>query len=445
VLFAQQKVAQNLSLKDAIAFAKVNNPAYLNSRLDQKLAEKKVNEVTAIGLPQINGSVQLVHNAEIATTALPDFISPAVYGNLIKYNLIDPNTNPAPEASIFPVKFGVKNSVNASLSASQLIFDGTFFLGVKAAKEFVQLSKLGVYQTELELETNITKTYYLVLLTKSNLEMVDNNIKTLEKTFSDLTQIFKAGFADRIDADRLELSLSNAKIQRDKLSDQLEIVKKMLKLQMGANVNDEYVLTDNIESLAKDNTNAMDLTNQDYNKRIEYKIIEQQGTLLSYDRLRYQVGYLPSLVAFGSVSRNSFGQEIGNLGDQWYSGAMIGLTLSVPVFDGFRKHFQSQQVKINQSKLDNGKRMLVNSIEMERYSAKTKYLRAKELLGLQKKNMELAESIYKRANLKFKEGLASSLDLVSSETELKAAQTNYLNSIYEVLVSEVEFKKAVGY
>lgn len=443
-LNAQQSETKKISLKEAIAFAKANSPVLKNAILDHQAAQKKANEILASGLPQINGQVQFVNNIEIATSALPDFISPALYNNLIKYNLISSST-PRPSSAIFPVQFGVKNSLNASISANQLIFDGTFFLGLKAAQEFVNLSKLSRNQTAIELEINVSKSYYLVLLTEASLAMLDKNIETLEKTSHDINEMKIAGFVEKIDADRIALSLSNATIQREKLKDQYAIVQQLLKLQMGADFKDNFELTDKLDVIGNDvNDIALDINSSNYNKRIEFQILEQQKMLNNYDMKRYQVGYMPSLSAFGSVQRNTFGQEFNDVGKQWYSGAMVGVNLSVPIFDGLRKSNQIQQTKIIQQKIENGQKLLQTSIEIDRYTAKTKFARSKELVALQKKNMQLADEIYKRANLKYKEGVGSGLELSSAESELKTAQTNYLSSVYELLVSEIDLKKSLG-
>ena len=129
---AQQTELKKMSLQDAIAFAKMNNNLLKNAKLDELIARKKVNEILAMGLPQITGKIDYMHYFTIPTTALPDFISPVVFGNLLRYNLI-PGTTTPPGESIVPAQFGVKNNLTASATASQLIFDGGFLMGVKAS------------------------------------------------------------------------------------------------------------------------------------------------------------------------------------------------------------------------------------------------------------------------------------------------------------------------
>ena len=434
-LKAQKQEVVSLTLQQAVELAKKNNYNVQNARIDQQIADKKVKEVLSGGLPQINASGGFTDYLDIPTQ-----LAPAIAFN--------PKANPS---DYMKFKFGVPYTLTGSISASQLIFDGSFFLGVKAAKEYVNLARLGVKATEIEITTGITKIYYAVLLTQANVLMLDNTIKTLEKTLTDNRAYYKNGLSEKIDLDRLEMSYSNTKIQRDKIADQYLISMMVLKLQLGINVKDSILLTDNIEKIFKSDFATPIDAKIDYSQRPDYKLIEQQIKLQEYDIKRYQLGYAPTLNASFAAQRVSYGPEFsklgtdfGNLGQVWFPTTIFALNLNVPIFDGFRKSAQIQQSRLVMNKYVNSKKNLEQSIENDIELTRIKLERSKEQLELQKKNMELAQSIYDRANVKYKNGVGSTLELTTAENDLKQSQTNYLGSMYDLLVAQIDLKKALG-
>lgn len=442
---AQDSNIKKMNLNEALEFAKVNNKTLQNSKLDELLAKKRVKEIVAAGLPQVNAKAEFMHYFTIPTTALPDFISPVVYGNLVGYGVI-PASTPAPPAGIVPAQFGVKNNLTVSASASQLLFDGSYLMGLKASNQYVNLAKLSTHQSEVELEMNVKKAYYQVLLIDVTMDILNSNIKYLEKTTYDLTETAKAGLMEKMDADRVKLQLSNLNLQRDRLIDGKIIAYTALKLYLGAQVQDSIVLTDKINTIKQvSEVSTMDLASGDYSKRIDAQILEQQRKLNSIDKQRWQYAYLPSIAAFAQVQKNTFASEVGDVGKTWYNGALAGLTVQMPVFDGLMKQAKIQQSKINDKKIENGKSLLSQAIEIERLNAKAKYVRALQQLKIQEQNVALAKDILEKSNLKLKEGVGSSLELTSAQNDYLNAESNYLSTLYDILVAEAELKKAIGY
>lgn len=444
-LFAQQAMeTKRISLSEAIAFGKQNNATLKNARLDELSSKKSVNELLANGLPQANAELSYNHNIDIPVTPIPDFITPAVIGANQTYFGLTPAKEFIPGPPI-AAAFGQKNNASANITIGQLLFDGTFFLGVKAAKEYVKLSTLTTRKSEIDVETDVTKAYYFVLINEERLTQVNKNIGLLEKSLNDLRETYKVGLIEKIEVNRLELSYSNAKIQRDQLKDGIAISYQVLKLNIGAKASDSLVLTEKLSNLSDQLKSNYDLTGGDYNKRIEYQMAEQGLLLNKLDRKRYLTGYLPSITAFASIGRNTFSTNFSDLGNQWYPSTIVGGKLSLPVFDGFRKHAQTQKASIAIEKTENLKKNLENAIELERYSAKTTYLRTNEQVIAQKQNVELAEQIYNNAQLKLKEGVGSSTELLLAETDLKNAQTGYLSAMYDLMIAQINVKKSIGY
>lgn len=435
-LSAQQNPVQSFSLQQAVEYAKKNNYALKNNQLDVLASQKKVKEILASGLPQVNANGNFTNNLQIPTQVLPNFLKPI----FVAVNM--PGANDLPDN--ISAQFGQKFSASGSVTASQLLFDGGFLMGVKAAKEFVALSEINVNRNNIETEVNVTKAYYGALLIRTNLGLIGRNIETLGKTRGDLEKLNQAGLIDKTDFDRVDLQYSSLQLMKSRLEDQQRIAQMVLKLQMGMNVNDSITLTDDLQQLYTSSKSAAVEAKADYNKRTEYQFLNQQIKLNTYDKKRYQFGYAPSLNAFITHQQNSFGQSFSDLGKQWYPGTLWGLNLSVPIFDGLRKSAQIQQTKINIAKAENDKKNLENIIDQQVLTAKLTFQRAGEQLQIQEKNMALAQTIVDRVQVKYNNGVGSSLELTTAQNDLETARANYLSTVYDYFVAQVELRKALG-
>lgn len=423
----QNNETKKFSLNDAVSFALKNNDSLKNAVLDEQIAQKKVKEITANGLPQINATSSLNHFIKVPSVEIPNpFLSPS---------------NPSPTLS-FPQ--GIPYSWNNTIQASQLLFDGTFFLGLKAAKEFVEMSKIDIKRSEIDVENNVTKGYYAALIIDENIQLFENTLKRIEKTYFDINELYKNGLVEKIEADRLRLTLANTQTQFSQLKDQKELVYYSLKMQMGLRINDKIELSDKLNQLMVTDNGTATNEKASYENRIEYRKLLLAEKLNNLDKKRYQYGYLPSLAAFGNYTYNTFGVEFSNLGNKFFDGTLVGAQLSLPIFDGLRKSAQIQQVKLNAQKLTNTKKMVENLIDLDRTNAQSRYERAKEQLVIQKDNFSLAQDIYNKSSLKLKEGVGSTLELTNADNDLKQAQTNYLTSIYNWLNAQIELKRAIG-
>lgn len=421
-LFAQEKTVQSFSLQQAVEYAKKNNYTLKNNQLDILAAKKKVKETLAMGLPQVNGAVNFTNNIEVATMGIINF----------------PGIPPT------PAKFGQAFTAVGSITATQLLFDGGFLMGVKAAKEYVALSEINVNRGNIETAVNVSKAYYGALLMQTNARLLDLNLATLEKNKNDLEKLYTAGLVDKTDLDRLTLQYSTLQLQRAKVSDQEILSILVLKLQMGMGLNDSIVLTDDLQKMYQTSKVSLTESKVNYNNRTEYQLVNQQIKLNTYDKKRYQYGYAPSLSIMLSTQQNTFSDTFRTFGSTWYPGTYWGLNLSIPIFDGLRKSAQIQQSKIAISKAENDKKNLENAIEQQVLSSKLTFIRAGEQLSIQEKNMALAQDIYDRVQIKYKNGLGSSLELTTAQNSLESTRANYLANVYEYFVAQIELQKATG-
>ena len=427
---AQQKESlevKSFSLSQSIAHAIRNNQSNVNSKLDQELAQKQINEVRSMGLPQVNADARFTYTPQIPKVGIP-------------------NPFPGPgQPAILEFPQGIDYALNTSITASQLLFDGTFLIGLKAAKEFAMMSKYGAKRTEKQVENDVIKAYCFVLVTEQSKRLIELNIQTLAKTKKDIGATYKSGFSEKIDVDRIDLAYSNLEILKRQLADANQIAYYTLKMQMGIPVKDSIVLTDSLSALYEQAKMDTEPSSQlDYRNRPDYMMIDQQLRLFELDKKRYQYGYAPSIAAFATHQQNAFGRELSSTFDKLYPGTMVGLNMRLPIFDGLQKSARIQQARINIEKMELTKSQMENAIEMEVFASRTRYNRSKEQLSQQEKNLKLAEDIYRSVNIKYQSGLSSSLEVITADRDLKESQKNYLDAIYDFLVAKADLKKALG-
>lgn len=444
ILHAQNDSSYSMSLQQCIDYAVDNNLQQQLSKSDIEVAKQDVKEVFAIGLPQINAGANFTHNLKIATQVLPDFISPSVYGVLYQEGVINRQTNPPPAFGSAPVQFGQPYSFSATASLSQLIFDGTYFLGLKAANEYVEMSKLQAEKNTVTLRENVEKSYLLILTTQENKKLVTDNISIIDKTLKEVKALYENGFAEKLDVDRMELSKSSLTIRLKSIDQQIDILSQSLKLTMGMDVNTKLLLTDSLNGLMLNNLMASSTLN--VKELPDYKILAQNQKLQELNKERYQVGRYPNVMLNATYGQQSFAGkgEIGDLTKDFFPLANYQVSVGIPIWDGNARRAQIAKVEQNLVRNELIMNNLENAARLQFNAAYSKYNTSLELMDLQQKNLAIAQDIYKKAGIKFKEGLGSSLELSQAENDYKAAQIGYLNSVYDVLLANVELKKSTG-
>lgn len=428
---AQEATSGNFSLQQSIDYAIKNSPNYLNAELDQKSAEHKRKEIAGLGLPQINGSIDIKDYLEIPTSLLPG----QIFGG--------------PAGSFIPVKFGTKYNATAGVSASQLLFSSDYIFGLKASKEFINLSKISVTRSKAELVAQVSKAYYSVVINKERAKILDINITRLKKIFDDTKASNQQGFSELIEVERLEVQYNNLITEKEKMDRLIILSETLLKFQMGYKLQDPITLTDSINV---DAGNFEELsTKVDVTKRPDYQLLKSQQNLLDIDVKRLKWGYLPTLAAYGSYQYNKqrnefdfFSSSNNDPTNKWFKIALIGATLNVNIFDGLQRHHKIQQAKITALKNINTLKNIEMAAELEANVASVSYNNSYSSLVIQKKNMDLAQHILDVAQKKYESGVGTNLEVVLAEASLKEAQTNYYNSVYDMIVAKIDYQKAIG-
>jgi len=407
-----------LSLKESVDYALLNHPDVKNKILDERYAEAQVDETRSIGIPKLNANLQFVNNIQ-------------------KQVFVFPNAS----GSYQPIRVGTTLVSIAQINASWLALDASYFTGLKASKAFTELAKTQTNLSSRDVTVNVIKAYYLVLITKENIGLLSENIKTIEAILQQTEGYYKNGFAEKIDVDRIKLNVSNLKVQLDGLNDQAIITEQLLKLNMGMPIEKPIELTDNLEDLYKISVDN-DEVGFDPKKRVEYKLLEKQLELSNYDKQRFQSSKYPNLAFFATYQQASYNDKVNF--QEWYGNTFWGFQIGIPIFAGLGTNAKIEERKINIDQTKNTMVMFENGANLEANQAKTKYDRAIKTIEIQKQNLELANDILKISSAKLKEGVGSNLEITNAQQEVKTSQTNYLNAIYDLLNAKLELKRVYG-
>jgi outer membrane protein TolC len=417
----------SFSLQQAIDYALQNHHNIKNAMLDEQIAKNKVNEIIGIGIPQLNGSFDVKNFVELPTSLIPAKIF-----------------NPfAPDDSYIGVKFGTQYNSGAGIEASQLVFNSDYLVGLQATRTYFELSRKATQRTKIETIVAVTKAYYSVLLNEERIKLVEANIARLRKLMDDTQALYSNGFAEKIELDRITVAYNNILAEEEKIQRIKSLGYLLLKFQMGMPQTATLTLTDKLNDIQFDATLA-DKT--DYSNRIEYALLETQKKAAYLQLKKDRLSVLPSMVLYASFSANAYRQkfDIFDTKKVWYPTELIGMKINIPIFSGGQKHYRIQQSKLGVLKVENDLTFIQQSIDLEASAAKANLQNALASLEIQKKNIVLAEEIYKTAKTKYEQGVGSNLEVMNAETSLKESQTNYLSALYDALISKVDYDKATG-
>jgi outer membrane protein TolC len=442
---AQDAKSNSFSLQQSIDYAYKNSPNYLNAQSDVLMAKYKRKEVLGMAMPQIGASVDMKNFMKIPTSVLPNFVSPAVYGGLVQAGVApyDPQKLSPDGYEPIAANFGTTFQAQAGASASLLVFSADYLIGLKATKEYISLMNINVNRSKADLVSQVSKAYYSVLVNKQRIALLDANITKLEKLLNDTKAFNKQGFVEQIDVDRLEVAFNNLTTEKQKIERLISLSENVLKFQMGYTGSENLTLTDSLSISDKED---LSISKIDITKRSEYQMLEVQQRLNNINVKRLKYGYLPSLVAYSSFNYSGQRNDLKFFTKEhiWYPTALLGGTLSLSIFDGFQRHYQIQQAKLDFKKGENNLKNLQLAIELEGASAAVNYSNASSSLQVQKRNLDLAQNIYTVSQKKYEQGVGSNIEVINAQQSLKESQANYFNAVYDLLVYKIDYLKATG-
>ncbi len=443
---AQKANRYEFSIEQAVAYAKKNNVQVKNALLAIQAQMQTNKEITASALPTISGSIGTQHLPNVAVQTLPNFISPATYQVLIDQGVKDGNGNPIKMPGDFgfiAAQFGTKWNASAGISLQQLLFDGQVFIGLQARKASIDFQEAAARVTEENIKTNLYKVYYQLVVSKTQIELLDANIKRLEKLDYDVKALYKNGFAERIDIDKIAVQLNNLSTEKIKALNSIAMGYIGLKTLMGMPVADTLVLTDTLDyAQIKE-----DITKGDYNyeDRRDFQYLSSAKQLNAFNVKRYELSKLPTVALGANYSKLAQRNQFNFFGKgDWFTSSSIGVNIAVPIFSGFAKDARIKKAKIELEQTNNQLENLKLNIDQSVEQAKLKYKTAIATLDFQKNNMALAEKVYQQTKKKYEAGTGSNTEINASDVDLKAAQTNYISALYDAIIARVDYLTAIG-
>jgi outer membrane protein len=435
------------SVQQAVDYALKNNVNAKNALIDVQLQEQQNREFTSNAYPHINASLGTTYNPNVATQVLPNFISPATYQVLIDKGVKDGSGNPITMPNDFgfiSAQFGTKFSANAGISLSQVLFDGQVFVGLLARPTAVAFRKKNAEVTDEMIKANIYKVYYQLVVSKTQVELLDANIGLFEKLLHDTKLIYENGFREQLDIDKVTVQLANLQTEKNKVLNVISNGYYGLKMLMGMPVKDELILTDKItEEQIKEG--ILEKSNYSYADRKEYQYAQIGKTLNEYNVRRYKLSQIPTITLNGLYAKNAQRNTWSFLGNgNWFTISNVSLNINIPIFNGFLIKSKIEQAKLEVKKIENQIETLKLSIDNEAETAKNNYRTAITTMDFQKKNMELAEKVYQQTKKKYEIGTGSQMEINTAQTDMKTAQTNYITALYDAIIARVDFLKATG-
>jgi outer membrane protein len=435
------------TIQQAVDYAKKNNLNVKNALLDVQYQEQVNKEITSRAYPGINASLSTTYNPNIATQVIPNFISPSTYQVLIDQGVKDGNGNPIQMPADFgfiAAQFGTKYSATAGIALSQLLFDGQVFVGLQARDATMRFARKNVEVTEEMIKTNIYKIYYQLVVSKTQVELLDANIERLEKLLKDTKIIYENGFAEKLDIDKLNVALTNLKTEKGKVMNSISNGYYGLKVLMGMPIRDELVLTEKLtDEQIKDG--ILEASVYKYEDRKEFQYAQIGKELNEYNIKRYKLSQIPTISLSGQYAKNAQRNKWNFLGKgDWFTISSVNVNMAIPIFNGFYTKAKIQQTRIDLRKTENQIDALRLSIDSEVETAKNNYRSAISTMDYQKKNMELAETVYQQTKKKYEVGTGSQTEINAAQVELKTAQTSYITALYDAVIARIEFLKATG-
>ncbi len=427
--FAQQKQTYSFNLEEAITFAIDSNYTAINARRDMAKAIKQKWETTAAGLPQVSGAVSYNNNLKQPVTLIPaEFVGGA------------PGT-------FTPVTFGTKQSANAVATLNQLIFDGSYLVGLQAAETFLKFSENTTEKTNLEVRKGVINAYGSVLLAEDLIAVFESNKQALEKNLFETREIFKNGLTEEENVEQLEVTLLDVDTQLSNAKRSAGIARQMFNLSLGIPVSADVIFTDKLDSLAFKHT-SLELLDKSLSvsDNVDYKIAQNLTEQRALEVKLEKSKALPSLSAYvnygTTANSNDFNFLSGN--QRWYQSSVLGVNLSVPIFSSGMRNAKTQRATIALDQAKTDLEETTQQINLQLDTARSNYQFAIEKFENAKKNIALSERIENKNQIKFTEGLSTSFDLRQAQTQLYSAQQQYFQSMLDLINAKAEIETVLN-
>jgi len=421
----------DLSLKDCIDYALKHQPSVKSVLLDQQISDAQNREITGSAYPQISATGNFTDNV-------------VVQKQLIDVSMFDLSGR-TPKGTLAPFEFGLPYNAAGSITLTQTIFDGAVLVALQAKKTVEELARKNILETERDVKVNVSKAYYNVLVTREELTDLKGNLQSLQEAAHQTEEMYKNGFAEKLDEDRLSVQLTNLQTQIIAIGNALELGQQLLKFQMGMPITTPVRLTDTL-TFDDVRRNLSDTSGFTYDQRIEYSVLQTEKKENEYNLKRYKMAYLPTLNMniVGGANRGSENFDYLSFNRFWYGYGFIGLNLNVPIFSGGERKSRVDEARLTVDKFQVALEGLRESIDLEQQQASSTLRNDLLAVSSQQANLRLSQEVFNTTQKKFQDGVGSNLEVVEAENDLKTAQTNYFNALYNAMIAKIDYQRAYG-
>lgn len=424
----------SFSLEEAMTYASQNAYQKISSDYDVASAKKKIWETIASGLPQIDFSGEYNHSLDVPVSLFPAEIIP------------DEMRPPGVEAGDkVPISFSTAYDGNYSFSASQMIFDGSYFVGLQATRVFLDLTHQQNEKTEIEIRDAVAKAYFLVLSARENLDAFENNLAVNRETLEETKSLHENGYREQLDVSQIKLMVHEAEKQIVEVERNEEVALAVLRFSMGLNEEQPINLTDGLDKLSSMAIKAESkeegwMPREHINYKIAATNVESQELQLKNIRAQY----LPKINAFYSYQKTGYGDEANILNEEWYKSQFVGVSVSIPIFSSGMRHARAQQQKMAWKKSKNERKKTLRNIKTQTLTALTEYNSAIDQYKIANKSKALASDIYEETRVKFSNGIAQSFELNQQQGQFIQAQISLVQATLDLLNARINYLKATG-
>jgi outer membrane protein len=421
---------QELSLKEVQEYAVKHSTATQNARLDVAMAKKKIWETTATGLPQVSAKVSYMNNLQIPTTLIPA-------------EFLDPDAEPG---TFIGVKFGTQHNATMSVTMDQLIFNGSYIVGLQASKIYLRLSREQLIKSEIDVKESVTNTYYLILLAEDNKKTLETSLENLKKTLGETKELHKAGFVADTDVDQIQLSVTDMENAVRSMARQVEITYRLLKYQMGFELQKEIRLSQILEDILEEiNSEELLTTGFKLFNHIDYQVVDTREKSLKLLLRREKTDYLPNISAFVTYSQMAMRDSFNFFSkEKWFPSTAVGLNINIPIFSSGMRGARVAQAKMDLQRAVNLKQQVEDGLRLELLQARSVFTDGLEKTQSTKENVKLAKKIYDKTLIKYSSGIASSLELTQTHNQYLRAESNYTRAVVEFLNAKTRLDKALN-
>ena len=421
--FAQQE----FTLKQAINYGQSNNPSVKIAQIGISDADQQIIETRAIGLPTVKAGINYQYFLQIPGSLVPAEFFGGQPGEFAE------------------VQFGVRNNLASSIQMQSLLFDASYFTGLEAARNYRNLAQQQVEVAKQDVKRSITMAYLATLIYDETITIIDSNRRNIERLLFETSELYKEGFAEQLDIDRLQLSLKQLNTQAESLGRQKQIAMNNLKFVMGYPIGQDLIISETLENLVNDGFSAEVNEKLVLDNHATFRMLKTNVNLNEMNvTVQKQQGYYPSLAAFGSYQQSLQGNNLFDDAAVWIPSAVLGLQLNVPIFDGFARGAKIERARLDVEEATRQRDQYVEGVQLEVENARIKYRDAIEKVENVRESLALAKRIYNTTQVKYKEGIGSSFELIQAETALFTEQSNEIQALFELLMAKAELEIALG-